>query len=44
MLGTIFDENNRKVIIRIKLGETFITSSAIYCKTNQKANIVCLLD
>ena len=43
-VGNDFDENNREIIITIKWGGTFITSSAKYCKTNKKVNIVCLLD
>ena len=43
-VGEDFDENNRKVLIRINLGGTFVTSSAIYCKTNIQKKVVYLLN
>ena len=43
-VGEDFDVNNRKVLVRIKLGGTFLTSSAIYCKTNKQEKVVYLLN
>jgi hypothetical protein len=43
-VGEDFDENNRKVLVRIKLGGTFVTSSAIYCKTNKQSKVILLLN
>lgn len=35
-VGSDFDINNKKIIVKMKLGGTHITSMAIYCKTNKK--------
>jgi hypothetical protein len=43
-VGENFDEDNSKVLIRIHLGGTFVTSSATYCKTNKQEKVVYLLN
>ncbi len=45
--GSDFDpssENGRKIIIKMRMGGTHISSSCIYCKTNKQAKIKCLFE
>ena len=39
-----FDESNKEVEVKMKLGGTFISASAIYCKTKDKFKITCLYE
>ena len=39
-----FDDSNKEVEVRMKLGGTFISASAIYCKTGDKFKIICLYE
>ena len=46
-VGNDFDpssEKTREVIIKMKMGGTFITSEAIYCKTKKRAFTQCLFE
>ena len=43
-VGNDYDINEREIIVKMKLGGTFITSMAIYCKTNKKADARCLFE
>jgi len=46
-VGNDFDSSSQKtreVIIKMKMGGTFITSEAIYCKTNKRAFTECLFE
>ena len=39
-----FDESNKEVEVKMKLGGTFISASAIYCKTKDEFKITCLYE
>ena len=39
-----FDESNKEVEVKMKLGGTFISTSAIYCKTGDEFKITCLYE
>ena len=39
-----FDESDKEVEVKMKLGGTFISASAIYCKTKDKFKITCLYE
>ena len=39
-----FDKSNKEVEVKMKLGGTFISASAIYCKTKDKFKITCLYE
>ena len=41
-VGNDFDVKDRNVKVRMKMGGTFISCVAIYCKTKKKAKITCL--
>lgn len=43
-VGDEFDIEQRKAIVKMKMGGTFITTSAIYCKTGKNAKITCLYE
>ena len=46
-VGNDFDSSSQKtreVIVKMKMGGTFITSEAIYCKTNKRAFTECLFE
>ena len=43
-VGNDFDIREKEIIVKMKLGGTFITSMAIYCKTNKKADARCLFE
>ena len=46
-VGKDFDsssKNMRKVIVKMKMGGTFISAEAIYCKTGKKADMICLFE
>ena len=42
--GDNFDISKRDIKIKMKIGGTFITAEAIYCKTGESAKITCLFD
>ena len=39
-----FDNSDKEVEVKMKLGGTFISASAIYCKTGDKFKITCLYE
>ena len=43
-VGNDFDIKQKEIIVKMKLGGTYITSMAIYCKTNKKADARCLFE
>ena len=43
-VGDKYDMSNREVEVKMKLGGTFISSSAIYKKTKDEAKITCLYE
>ena len=43
-VGNDFDVKNKNVEVRIKMGGTFISCSATYCKTKKKAKMTCLFE
>jgi len=43
-VGDEFDIDERKAIVKMKMGGTFITASTIYCKTGKNAKITCLYE
>ena len=43
-VGNDFDIKEKEIIVKMKLGGTYITSMAIYCKTNKKADARCLFE
>ena len=43
-VGDNFDISKRDIKIKMKIGGTFITAEAIYCKTGESAKITCLFD
>lgn len=43
-VGDEFDVNQREALVKMKMGGTFITASAIYCKTGKHAKITCLYE
>ena len=46
-VGNDFDYSSskmRKAIVKMKVGGTYITSWAIYCKTNKKVEMTCLFE
>ena len=43
-VGDEFDIEKREAIVKMKMGGTFITASAIYCKTGKNAKITCLYE
>ena len=43
-VGDEFDINQREALVKMKKGGTFITASAIYCKTGKNAKITYLYE
>ena len=43
-VGDEFDINKREALVKMKMGGTFITVSAIYCKTGKNAKLTCLYE
>ena len=43
-VGDKFDILNKKVKVKMKMGGTFISAKAIYCKTGDESKITCLYD
>ena len=43
-VGNKFDNSDKEVEIKMKFGRTFISASAIYCKTGDKFKITCLYE
>ena len=43
-VGKDFDASNRDIEIRMKMGGTFISASAIYIKTGKKVKMTCLFE
>ena len=39
-----FDNSDKEVEVKMKLGGAFISASAIYCKTGDKFKITCLYE
>ena len=43
-VGKDFDASNREIEVRMKMGGTFISASAMYIKTGKKVKITCLFE
>ena len=43
-VGYNFDIKKRDALVKMKIGGTFISSKAIYCKTGESAKTTCLFD
>ena len=43
-VGDNFDIKKRGALVKMKIGGTFISSKAIYCKTGESAKTTCLFD
>ena len=43
-VGNNFDISKRDAYVKMKIGGTFISAKAIYCKTGESAKITCLFD
>ena len=42
--GNNFDSSERRAKVSMKFGGTFISVTAIYCKSGQKAKLTCLFE
>ena len=43
-VGNDFDKSKREVEVKMKMGGTFITATAIYLKTGKASKITCLYE
>ena len=43
-VGNKFDMLNKKVEVKMKMGGTFISATAKYCKTGDESKITCLYE
>ena len=43
-VGNKFDNSNKRVEVKMKMGRTFISATAKYCKTGDESKITCLFE